>query len=106
MHNDGTSAGRVGEFDPPDEGQEASSMVGHAMVRPASEMELFNFTDLIVSPLCKDQNRAIKDNHGYENWLTMKKHKKFIKNTAFAEKGCWHGLRAYLYFQTTAKERK
>lgn len=60
MHNDGTSAGRVGEFDPPDEGQEASSMVGHAMVRPASEMELFNFTDLIVSPLCKDIKKCFQ----------------------------------------------
>ena len=73
MHNDGASAGRVGELDPSDKGKKACSMVGYSMVRPAGEMELFNFTHLTVSPLCKqvkkcfqkDQNRAIKDNHEY-----------------------------------------
>ena len=60
MHNDGTSTGRVGEFDPPDEGKKAGSMVGYSMIRPASEMELFNFTDLIESSLCKDIKKCFQ----------------------------------------------
>lgn len=73
MHDDRASTGGVGELDSPDKGKQPCSMVGHSMVRPASEMELFNFTDLIVSPLYKHvknifkgtKYRAIKDNHGY-----------------------------------------
>lgn len=46
-------------------------MVGHPMVRPASEVKLFNFTDLIVASLCKDgkrnfekdENKVIKRNY-------------------------------------------
>lgn len=68
VDNDGASTGRVGELDSPDKGKKPGSMVGHSMVRPASEMELLNFTDLIVSPLCKYvkecfqivQNKVIK----------------------------------------------
>ena len=58
MHNDGASAGRVGELHSPDEGKEPRSVVGHSVVRPAGEMELLDFTDLIISPLRKHVNKG------------------------------------------------
>lgn len=56
MHNDGASAGRVRQLDPPDKGKKAGGVVWHPMVGPAREMELFHLTDFVVSPLYKDGN--------------------------------------------------
>lgn len=60
MHNDGAGTGRVGELDSPDKGEQPCCMVGHSVVRPASEMELLHFTNLIVSPLRKHGKQCVQ----------------------------------------------
>ena len=79
MHHDRASTGGVGELDPTDKGEKAGSVVRYPVVGPASEVELLNFPDLIVSPLCKhvkkcfpkNPNQAIKHNPRHEAQVTV-----------------------------------
>lgn len=64
MHDDGPSTRRVGQLDSPDKGEKPCGVVWNPMVRPASEMELFDFTDFVIAPLCKDRKkRALESVH-------------------------------------------
>lgn len=111
MHHDGASAGRVGELDSPDKGKQPCCVVGHSMVRPAGEMELLNFPNLIVSPLCRHgkqcfqmaPNKVIKHSHEYQTRRTMKN----VPGSCFfwKRKLAWHGPRS-LYLLSANCQRK
>lgn len=62
MDHDGSGARWVGHLDPADEGQEARGMVGYAVVRPACEVELLHFPELVKPSLASErpQQRSIK----------------------------------------------
>lgn len=106
MHDDGARTGRVGELHSPDKGKKPCGVVWDSMVRPAGEVELFHFPDLVVAPLCKhvkkcffqkSPNKAIRhqsqaldlaDNE--KKPKTKNQHtEECIKDHAFSEKGCW-----------------
>lgn len=60
MHNDGPSTRRVGQLDSPNEGEKPRGVVWNTMVRPASEVELFDFTDFVIAPLCKVRKQSLR----------------------------------------------
>lgn len=60
VHNDGPSTRWVGQLDSPNEGEKPRGVVWNTMVRPASEVELFDFTDFVIAPLCKDRKQSLR----------------------------------------------
>ena len=51
MDHDGPCAGRVGDLDPADEGQQAGGVIWNSVVRPAGEVELLHFPELVKTSL-------------------------------------------------------
>lgn len=90
MHHDGAGAGRVGELDPADEGQEPGGVVGDAVVGPAREVELLHLPHLAGPPL-PTQGRRLqtvrkkvrKHSHECETRLTMKTAKNVPRSCFF-----------------------
>lgn len=61
MHHHRPSIGWRGGFDPPDEGQQASGVVGHAVLRPGGEVELSHLMFGRVAPLWEEQITNMSD---------------------------------------------
>lgn len=59
MYDNGPSAGRVRQLDSSDKGQQPCGVVGDTVVGPASEVELFDFTDFVIAPLHKDRKTVL-----------------------------------------------
>ena len=51
VNHRGTGGGRSFGFDPADEAEQTGGMKGDAVIRPTSEMELTDFSDLCHAPL-------------------------------------------------------
>lgn len=51
VHHDGPSRGRVGDFNPADEGEQSGGVVRNSVVGPASEVELLDLPHLVETTL-------------------------------------------------------
>lgn len=58
VHHDGPGRGRVGDFNPADEGEQSGGVVRNSVVGPASEVELLDLPHLVETTLREERTHC------------------------------------------------